>query len=189
MSHGENGVRLQDLHRAPPRDSVGCEAGMETCSERETGTGLSHCRHEGLVMVWDRARLRRGYDDQLCQGHQCSKTTLTGESWFHISPPRGFEPRSLVTGSKGLVHWTSETWWEPSEIAGSPQAHTLPLMVDGTKHANVSSDSKIFKIIYFSQLLRHPSWSLTGGTTFETLFWWIKLLCTVCWCPQNKSFK
>jgi hypothetical protein len=40
----------------------------------------------------------------------CSKTTLTGESWFHISPPRGFEPVSLVAGSKQVVHWTSETW-------------------------------------------------------------------------------
>jgi hypothetical protein len=30
----------------------------------------------------------------------CSETTLTGESWFHISPPRGFEPVTLVAGSK-----------------------------------------------------------------------------------------
>ncbi len=51
----------------------------------------------------------------------CSETTLTGESRFHISPPRGFEPESLVTGSKQVFHWTSETWWEWSEIAGSPQ--------------------------------------------------------------------
>jgi hypothetical protein len=38
---GENEVRLQALHRAPPpaADSVGCEAGRETCSESETGTG------------------------------------------------------------------------------------------------------------------------------------------------------
>ncbi len=47
---------------------------------------------------------------------------LTGESWFYIStPPRGFEPESLVTGSKQVVHWTSETWCECSEIAGSTQ--------------------------------------------------------------------
>ncbi len=51
----------------------------------------------------------------------CSKTTLIGESWFHISTPWGFKPRSLVTGSKRVVHWTSETLWEWSEIAGSPQ--------------------------------------------------------------------
>ncbi len=40
MRHGENGVRLQAIHRAPPSaaDSVGCEAGRRTCSERETGT-------------------------------------------------------------------------------------------------------------------------------------------------------
>jgi hypothetical protein len=41
---------------------------------------------------------------------QCSETLLIGESRFHISPPRGFEHRSLVAESKGLVHWTSETW-------------------------------------------------------------------------------
>jgi hypothetical protein len=40
----------------------------------------------------------------------CSKTTLSGESRFHISPPRGFEPESLVAGSKQVVHWTSEIW-------------------------------------------------------------------------------
>jgi hypothetical protein len=39
-------------------------------------------------------------DDQSRQGHQCSETTLTGESRFHISPPRGFEPVTLVAGSK-----------------------------------------------------------------------------------------
>ncbi len=48
-------------------------------------------------------------------------TTLTGESWFHISTPQGIEPGSLMTGSKGLTHWTSETVYECSEIAGSPQ--------------------------------------------------------------------
>jgi hypothetical protein len=56
----------------------------------------------------------------------CSETTLTGESRFHISPPRGFEPVSLVAGSKQVVHWTSETWWESCEIAGSPQGSPPP---------------------------------------------------------------
>ncbi len=72
---------------------------------------LSHCRHAGLVTVRDKARLRRGHnDDQSCRGHQCNETSLTGESRLHTSPPRGFEPESLVTGSKQVVHWTSETW-------------------------------------------------------------------------------
>jgi hypothetical protein len=63
------------------------------------------------MMVRDEARLRRGHrNDQSHRGHQCSETTLTGESWFQISPPRGFEPGSLVMGSKRVVHWTSETW-------------------------------------------------------------------------------
>ncbi len=52
-------------------------------------------------MVRDKARLRRGHrNDQSRQGHQCSETTLTGESRFHMSTPWRFEPGSLVTGSK-----------------------------------------------------------------------------------------
>ncbi len=87
--------------------------------------GSSLCWYEGLVTVWDEALLRWGHnDDQSRRGHQCSETSLTGESRFHLNPPRGFEHRPLVTGSKGLVHWTSETWWEWSEIAGSP--HIFP---------------------------------------------------------------
>jgi hypothetical protein len=46
---------------------------------------------------------------------------LTGESLFRISAPMGIEPKSLMSGSKGLTHWTSETVYECSEIAGSPQ--------------------------------------------------------------------
>jgi hypothetical protein len=84
--------------------------------------GLSHCRHNSLVMVRDEACLRQGHNDQSCRGHQCSKTTLTGESWFHISTPLGIEPGSLMMGSQRVVHWTSETWYECSEIAGSPQS-------------------------------------------------------------------
>ncbi len=83
--------------------------------------GLSHCRHNGLVTIWDKARLRRGHNDQSRRGHQCSKTTLTGESQCHISIPLGIDPGSLMR-SKGLTHWTSETVYECSEIAGSPQA-------------------------------------------------------------------
>jgi hypothetical protein len=51
----------------------------------------------------------------------CRETTLTGESRFHISTPLGAEPGSLMTGSKGLTHWTSETLHKCSKIAGSPQ--------------------------------------------------------------------
>jgi hypothetical protein len=57
----------------------------------------------------------------------CSETTLTGKSRFHISPPRWFEPVFLVAGSKQVVHWTSETWWESCEIAGSPHIKLSPL--------------------------------------------------------------
>ncbi len=47
-----------------------------------------------------------------------------------LSTTLGIEPRSLTTGSKQVVHWTSETWCECSEIAGS--THTV------TYHANRS---------------------------------------------------
>jgi hypothetical protein len=40
---------------------------------------------------------------------------------FHISTPLGFEPGSLMTGSKRVDHWTSGTVYECREIAGSPQ--------------------------------------------------------------------
>ncbi len=83
--------------------------------------GLSQYRHDGLVTVQDKARLRRGHNDQSRRGHQCSETTLTGKSRFHISTTPGIEPMSLMTGSKRVVHWTSETWYERSEIAGSSQ--------------------------------------------------------------------
>ncbi len=76
--------------------------------------GLSHCRHDSLVMIWDEACLRRGHNDQSRRGHQCSETTLTGESRFHLSTPLGIEPRSLMTGSKRLDHWTSGTVCECS---------------------------------------------------------------------------
>jgi hypothetical protein len=46
---------------------------------------------------------------------------LKEDSWFHISTPLGIEPRSLIMGSKWLTHWTSETVYNCSEIAGSPQ--------------------------------------------------------------------
>jgi hypothetical protein len=46
---------------------------------------------------------------------------LIGESQFHISTPLGIEPGSLMMGSKWVVHWTSKTWYECSEIAGSLQ--------------------------------------------------------------------
>ncbi len=127
-----NVVRLQALHRAPPAaDYVGCEAGRRTCSERETGTEELceikrdyHIVGTTVVTVRDEARLRQGHrDDQSRLGHQCSETTLTGESWFNISTPLGIEPGSLMTGSKQVVHWTSETWCECSEIAGSPHIH------------------------------------------------------------------
>ncbi len=79
------------------------------------------------MTVRDEARLRRGHNDPSRRGHQCSDTTLTGEFRFHLSTPLGTEPGSLMTGSKRVVHWTNETWYDAvcSEIAGSPQVLAL----------------------------------------------------------------
>jgi hypothetical protein len=77
----------------PAADSVGCEARRETCSERETGTG-SCVRSSGTVTLSARGPSdscwgRSPVDDQSHRGHQCSETTLTGESRFHICTPQG----------------------------------------------------------------------------------------------------
>jgi hypothetical protein len=74
----------------------------------------------GLVTGRDEARLRRGHNDQSRQGHQCSETMLTGVSQVQISTPLGIEPRSLMTESKWVNHWTSGSVYECSKIAGSP---------------------------------------------------------------------
>jgi hypothetical protein len=72
----------------PAADYVGCEAGRRTCSERETRTEeLCEIKWDyhivRLVTVRDEARLRQGHNDQSRWGHQCNKTTLTGETQFH----------------------------------------------------------------------------------------------------------
>ncbi len=48
--------------------------------------------------------LRRGHNDQSCWGHQCSKTTLKGESCFHKSTPRGLNPGPSWLDANG---WTT----------------------------------------------------------------------------------
>jgi hypothetical protein len=150
-----NAVRLQALHRAPPSSRL-CQLWSRTedlqrvWNRDKTAVwdqvGLSHYWHDGLVMVRDKARLRRGDNDQSSQGHQCSETTLTGESRFHISTPLGIEPGSLMTGSKQGDHWTSGTVYECSEIVGSPQIYNgwlksvrifdLSLIEKGVGHFN-----------------------------------------------------
>jgi hypothetical protein len=46
---------------------------------------------------------------------------LTAESQFHISTPLRIESLPPVAGGKRLIHWTSDTWFKCSEIAGSTQ--------------------------------------------------------------------
>ncbi len=129
----------------PPQQLTPSVVKPEGGSVASMKPGQKSCvRSSGIITLLargprDKARLRRGHRNYLSRrGHQCSETTLTGESRFHISPPRGFEPGFLVMVSKRVVHWSSETWWEWSEIASSPQitllAHsklvTQPLWVD-----------------------------------------------------------
>jgi hypothetical protein len=105
VRHGENEVRLQALHRACPQQptpavvklegepAASVKPGQKSCVR---SSGISHCRHEGLVTVWDEARLGQSCnDDQSHWGLQCNETTLTGQSRFTYVPPRRFEPRSL----------------------------------------------------------------------------------------------
>jgi hypothetical protein len=74
--------------------------------------GQKSCvRSSGIITLLAQrpSDFRQGHNDQSCWGHQCSKTTLTGESWFHISTSLGIEPGSLMTGSKRVDHWTRGT--------------------------------------------------------------------------------
>jgi hypothetical protein len=77
----------------PAADSVGCEAGMGTCSENETGTEeLCDPVHPGLHIVGTEPSEAptEGRWSQLSESrrdHQCSETTPTGESRFHTSTP------------------------------------------------------------------------------------------------------
>jgi hypothetical protein len=143
-------MRLQALHRAPPQQQTpsvlkqegGPAASMkpgqksyvikliksaytlsawslvkhplkddEAAGLHIVGTEPSEAPTEGQQSQWSESR----------RGHQCSETTLTGGSWFHISTPLGIWTRVSHDGSKRAVYWTSETWWEWSEISGSPQ--------------------------------------------------------------------
>jgi hypothetical protein len=97
-------VRLQALHRPPPqqptvvkpegRPAASVKPGQESCVRASGTVTLSargpsdSCWGQSLVV------------DQSRRGHQCSETTIVGESRFHISSPRGFEPVTLVAGSK-----------------------------------------------------------------------------------------
>ncbi len=110
-----------------------------TCSERETGTGKL------CEIKWDYHTRPSDSSGQglpqtrpqwsITSGHQCSKTTLTGESQFHISTP---------CGSKRVVHWTSETWWEWSEIAGS-----LYILINAKLVSFVWMDSEVINNMGF----------------------------------------
>jgi hypothetical protein len=118
-----NAVRLQALHRAPPLQPTMLDAKSEGGPAASVKPGQKSCvRSSGIITLsaqWHSDR--RGHNDQSRLGHQCSETTLTGESRFHISTSLGIEPGSLMTGSKQVDHRTRGTVYECSQIAGSPQ--------------------------------------------------------------------
>jgi hypothetical protein len=110
--------------------------------------GFSHCLHDGLVMVRDEARLRRGHNDQSRRGTQCSETTLTGESWFHISnPPWDWTqvPHDRKQTGSPLDLWDM-VWiqWdcrcECSEIAGSHQG-----LISGYKELQFTTNYSFYQ--------------------------------------------
>ncbi len=85
------------LEEAPKRRStVGI---MET--HRELSISLGKFKTSWLESVVGKVS-DSGLGEVLANRAKSSKTTLTGESRF--------EPGSLVTGSKRVVQWTSETW-------------------------------------------------------------------------------
>jgi hypothetical protein len=114
VRHGENEVRLQALHRAPPQQPTPSVVKPEGRPGVSVKPGQEGCvRSSGIITLsaqGPRDGSGRGHNDQSHCSHQCSETTLTGESRFHISTPLGLEPMSLMTGSKQVVHLTSETW-------------------------------------------------------------------------------
>ncbi len=100
------------------RPAASVKPGQESCV-RSSGTDILSVRGPS-DSYWGRSPV----DDQSRRGHQCSVTTLTGESRFHISPPGDLNLWPLWREANRLVYWTSETWWESCEIAGSPQYTT-----------------------------------------------------------------
>ncbi len=94
MRHGENEVRWQALHRAPPQQPTPSVVKPEGNPAASVKLGQESCvRSSGIITLSARGpsdSLGWGHnDDQSRRGHQCSETSLTGESRFHISTPLG----------------------------------------------------------------------------------------------------
>jgi hypothetical protein len=58
-----------------------------------------------------------------------------------------------VTGRKRVVHWTSETWCECSEIAGSPQYVAIPRTAMAEKDSSGKNKDKYAISIYVSIII------------------------------------
>jgi hypothetical protein len=102
----------------PAADSVGCEARRETCSERETGTGkLCEIKWDCHIVGTDEALLMINHVGVTNVARQCYQEN-PGVTYV---PPGDLNLWPLWREANRLVHWTSETWWEACEIAGSPQ--------------------------------------------------------------------
>jgi hypothetical protein len=106
----------------------------------------------------------------------CCETTLTGESQIYISTPLGIEPGAFMTRNKRVVHWTSGTWCECSEIAGSaqgsPQQPTLSVVKpEGGPAVSVKPGQKsCVRSSWLFTLSAEPSEAPTEGQRSRWLF-------------------
>jgi hypothetical protein len=95
VRHGENEVGLQALHRAPPQQPTPSVVKPEGRPAASVKPGQESCvRSSGIITLLalgpsDSCWGQSPVDDQSRRGHQCSETSLTGESRFHISTPLG----------------------------------------------------------------------------------------------------
>jgi hypothetical protein len=124
---------------------------------------------------------RSPVDDQSRRGHQCSETTLTGESRFQISPPRGFEPVTLVVGSKQVSPLDQWDMVESCEIAGSPQGNVArqQTTLTGESRFHISPPrgfEPVTLVVGSKQVSPLDQWDMVesceiAGSPQYTLFW------------------
>jgi hypothetical protein len=79
--------RLRRLWSRKGDPAASVKPGQESCVR---SSGIITLPARGPSDSSGQGHIRRGHnDDQSCRGHQCSETSLTGESRFHISTPQG----------------------------------------------------------------------------------------------------
>jgi hypothetical protein len=79
------------------RPAASVKPGQESCVRSSGIITLSAREPSGSS---GQGPLQTSHNDQSRQGHQCSETSLTGESWFHISTPQGIWTRVPCDGKQ-----------------------------------------------------------------------------------------